>query len=112
MGLACRALGDEDGAGLELAAAGATFERLGAMPDLARIHSLMKVSQAGRHHGLTARELQILRLVAAGNTNRVIAGELSLSEKTIDRHVSNIFNKLDVSSRAAATAFAYQHKLV
>ncbi len=62
--------------------------------------------------GLTPRELQVLRLVAAGETNKAIAGKLSLSEKTVDRHVSNIFTKLDVPSRAAATAFAYQHKLV
>jgi DNA-binding CsgD family transcriptional regulator len=112
IGLACHALGDEDGAGLELAAARGAFERLGAMPDLARIDSLMRVSPADRCHGLTVRELQVLRLVAAGDTNKVIAGKLSLSGKTIDRHVSNIFNKLDVSSRAAATAFAYQHKLI
>ena len=63
-------------------------------------------------HGLTSRELQVLRLVAGGETNKSIAGKLSLSEKTIDRHVSNIFAKLHVPSRAAATAFAYQHKLI
>ena len=60
-------------------------------------------------HGLTERELQVLRLVASGKTNKAIARELSLSEKTVDRHVSNIFTKVDVSSRAAATAFAYEH---
>jgi DNA-binding NarL/FixJ family response regulator len=65
-----------------------------------------------RPSGLTQRELQVLRLVAAGKTNKAVAQELSLSEKTIDRHVSNIFNKLDVPSRAAATAFAYEHKLL
>jgi DNA-binding NarL/FixJ family response regulator len=62
--------------------------------------------------GLTARELQVLRLVAAGKTNKAIAVELGLSEKTVDRHVSNIFTKLDVSTRAAATAYAYQHRLI
>jgi DNA-binding NarL/FixJ family response regulator len=61
---------------------------------------------------LTSRELQVLRLVAAGETNRAIAAELILSERTVDRHVSNIFNKLEVSSRAAATAYAYEHQLV
>jgi DNA-binding NarL/FixJ family response regulator len=61
---------------------------------------------------LTPRELEVLRLVAAGKSNKVIAAELCLSEKTIHRHVSNIFTKLDVPSRAAATAFAYQHKLL
>jgi DNA-binding NarL/FixJ family response regulator len=62
--------------------------------------------------GLTARELQVLRLVATGRTNRTIADNLGLSEKTVARHISNIFNKLDVSSRAAATAFAFEHRLV
>ena len=112
IGLACRALGDEDGAGLEIDAARSVFERLGATPDLARIDSLMKGAPSGHAHGLTPRELQVLRLVATGETNKAIAGKLFLSEKTIDRHVSNIFTKLDVSSRTAATAFAYQHKLI
>jgi DNA-binding CsgD family transcriptional regulator/tetratricopeptide (TPR) repeat protein len=112
IGLACRALGDEDGAGLELAAARSAFERLGATPDLARTDSLMKVTVSGNAHGLTPRELEVLRLVATGETNRAIAGRLHLSEKTVDRHVSNIFGKLDVSSRAAATAFAYRHELI
>jgi DNA-binding CsgD family transcriptional regulator len=112
IGLACRALGDEDGAGLELAAAKFAFERLRATPDLARIEALMKTNPSADTCGLTARELQVLRLVAAGETNKVIAGKLFLSEKTIDRHVSNIFTKLDVPSRAAATGFAYRHKLI
>jgi DNA-binding CsgD family transcriptional regulator len=112
IGLACRALGDEDGAGLEIDAAKSIFERLGAAPDLARIDSLMKGAARGHTHRLTPRELQVLRLVATGETNKVIAGKLSLSEKTVDRHVSNIFAKLDVPSRAAATAFAYRHRLV
>jgi DNA-binding NarL/FixJ family response regulator len=61
---------------------------------------------------LTARELEVLRLVAGGRRTKAIAKQLFLSEKTIDRHVSNIFGKLDVSTRAAATAFAYQHDLI
>ena len=77
-----------------------------------RIDSLTQGAPSGRPHGLTPRELQVLRLVAAGKTNKAIAAELFLSEKTVDRHVSNIFVKLDVPSRAAATAFAYQHKLI
>ena len=109
---ACRALGDEEGAGMELEAARAAFERLGAAPDLARIDALVGTEAHEPSHGLTARELQVLRLLASGKTNKGIARELSLSEKTIDRHVSNIFNKLDVPSRAAATAFAYEHKLI
>ena len=63
-------------------------------------------------HGLTARELEVLRLVAAGETNKAIAAELVLSERTVDRHVSNILTKLGASSRAAATAYAYQHQLI
>ena len=63
-------------------------------------------------HGLTARELEVLRLIAAGQTNKSIAAQLVLSERTVERHVSNIFVKLDVSSRAAATAFAYEHEIV
>jgi DNA-binding CsgD family transcriptional regulator len=112
IGLCCRALGDEDGAGLELAAARTTFERLGAVPDLGRLDSLLRSRPPDREHGLTARELHVLRLVATGETNKAIASRLSLSEKTIDRHVSNILNKLDVSSRTAATALAYRRKLL
>jgi DNA-binding CsgD family transcriptional regulator len=112
VGLACRSLGDEDGAGLEIDAARSIFARLGATPDLDRIDALLKGSPSGHTHRLTPRELQVLRLVATGETNKVIAGRLSLSEKTVDRHLSNIFAKLDVASRTAATAFAYQHKLI
>ena len=112
LALACRALGDGDTATLELAAARDVFAQLGAAPDLARVDSLTRRSAHGDGHELTSRELQVLRLVAAGETNRAIAAELILSERTVDRHVSNIFNKLEVSSRAAATAYAYEHQLV
>jgi DNA-binding CsgD family transcriptional regulator len=112
IGLACRALGDDEGGGLELEAARAVFEQLGAAPDLARIDSLIRGAPSGSPHGLTRRELQVLRLVATGKTNKAIATELFLSEKTVDRHVSNILTKLDVPSRAAATAHAYQHALI
>ena len=112
LGLACRALGDGEGCELELAAAEAVFEQLGAAPDLARIGSLSQGAASGQHGGLTPRELQVLRSVAAGKTNKVIAAELCRSVKTVDRHVSNIFTKLDVASRAAATAYAYEHKLI
>jgi DNA-binding CsgD family transcriptional regulator len=111
VGLACRALGDEDGAALELDAARAAFAELGAAPDLARLESLAGAASDDAH-GLTPRELQVLRLVAAGETNKTIAAELVLSERTVDRHVSNIFAKLRLSSRAAATAYAYKHGLV
>lgn len=111
---ACAALGDQETAQLEQRCARETFERLGAVPDLAQLDALgARPSAAPKaSHGLSARELQVLRLVAAGKTNKVIAGELFLSEKTVDRHVSNIFSKLDVASRAAATAFAYEHGLL
>ena len=112
IGLACRALGDEDTAGLELEAARGVFEQLGAAPELARVESLVASPASADTHGLTARELQVLRLVAGGATNKAIAAELVLSERTVDRHVSNIFTKLRVNTRAAATAFAYEHGLV
>ncbi|HZO96614.1 MAG TPA: helix-turn-helix transcriptional regulator [Gaiellaceae bacterium] len=109
--LACRALGDEETAGLELEAARAAYAGLGAGPDLARIGSLGRAAARGAH-GLTERELQVLLLVAAGRTNRQIAAALVLSERTVDRHVGNIFAKLRVSSRAAATSYAYEHGLL
>jgi DNA-binding CsgD family transcriptional regulator len=112
IGLACRRLGDEEAALMELDAAGWTFRQLGAAPDLARIQVLSRQAAAEPSHGLTARELEVLRLVATGRTNRTIAAELFLSEKTVARHVSNIFAKLGVSSRAAATAYAYEHDLL
>jgi DNA-binding CsgD family transcriptional regulator len=112
VGLACHALGDDDTAALELGAAREVFAELGAGPDLARVESLAGNAVSGDTHGLTARELEVMRLVAAGETNKAIAAELVLSERTVDRHVSNIFNKLNVSSRAAATAYAYEHQLV
>jgi DNA-binding NarL/FixJ family response regulator len=111
IGRACQALGDRDGTHLEWDAARATFQRLGAVPDLDRLESVDRESSGPSLHRLTDREVEVLRLVATGKTNKVIAGELRLSEKTIDRHVSNIFTKLGVSSRAAATAYAYQHRL-
>jgi DNA-binding NarL/FixJ family response regulator len=110
-GLACRSLGDEEGERLELAAARAVFERMGATPDLARIAAADRPPSRPAH-GLTPREVQILGLVATGKTNKIIARELRVSEKTVERHLSNIFTKLDVPSRAAATAYACEHKLV
>ena len=109
---ACRQLGDSDGCHLEIDGARAGFEELGAATDLAAIEAAARESPEARPHGLTNRELQVLRLVAAGKTNKAIAAELFLSEKTVDRHVSNIFDKLEVPSRAAATACAYEHGLV
>ena len=112
IGLACRELGDADAAEMELDAARTVFHQLGAVPDLARAEMLSRVAAPKATGGLSAREAQVLRLVAAGKTNRQIARELFISERTVDRHVSNIFVKLDVPSRAAATAYAYEHQLV
>jgi DNA-binding NarL/FixJ family response regulator len=112
VGLACRELGDEDSARLELEAARQSFQELGAKSDLPGVEDLLGPATATLPGGLTAREVEVLRLVAAGKTNRAIASELVLSEKTVARHVSNIFAKLDLSSRAAATAYAYEHGLV
>ena len=94
-----------------LAAARATFHELGAAPDLGRLEVLAP-SEPAKLHGLSRRELEVLRLVAAGKSNREIASELVISEHTVARHVQNIFAKLLVSSRAAATAYAFEHDLV
>jgi len=120
IGLAYRLLGDNDGAQLELEAAQEIFEKLGAAPAAAHVAALTaRAAQQGSQRdslraggGLTGREIEVLRLVATGAKNRTIAGRLRISEKTVARHVSNIFTKLDLSSRAAATAYAYKHKLL
>jgi DNA-binding CsgD family transcriptional regulator/tetratricopeptide (TPR) repeat protein len=112
IGLGCRALGDEEAAAMEIEAARAEFVRLGAAPDVARLASLAGTPAAPETHGLTPRELEVLRLLATGRTNHAIAEDLVLAEKTVHRHVSNIFAKLGVSSRAGATAYAYQHRMV
>lgn len=111
IGLAYRAVHDEDGAEMELDAARGVFQELGAAVDLARMDSLSAPSGATAG-GLTAREIEVLRLIATGRTNHAIAIDLVISDKTVARHVSNIFDKLGVSSRAAATAYAYEHRLV
>jgi ATP/maltotriose-dependent transcriptional regulator MalT len=105
---ACSALGDEEASALELEAARAIFEQLGAAPDLERLRG----SATPERHGLSARELEVLRLVAAGRSNREIAATLVISEHTVARHLQNIYAKLGLSSRAAATAFAFEHELV
>jgi len=109
-GLAYRQLGDEEGAERELSSARRGFEQLGAKPDLARLE---KISGAQRHlpGGLTAREAEVLALVAKGRSNRDIAAELVISERTVARHMSNIFAKLNVTSRTAAGAFAFEHDM-
>jgi DNA-binding NarL/FixJ family response regulator len=112
IGLACRGLGDEDTARLELEAARETFARLGAATDLARIEGPSGLGDAVGSHGLSKRELEVLRLLCAGKTNREIASDLVVSVRTVDRHVSNLYAKLGVSSRAAATSYAHEHRLI
>ena len=106
IGTACRALGDDDAATLELDAAREVFSQLEAAPELERIEARRDT------HGLTLRELEVLRLVAVGGSNREIAAALVISEHTVARHLQNIFAKIGVPSRTAATAFAYAHDLL
>ncbi|HET6967406.1 MAG TPA: helix-turn-helix transcriptional regulator, partial [Ornithinibacter sp.] len=108
IGLACRALGDEESALSDFGVAGRTFAELGAAPALAEVDRLV-----GRDlpDGLTAREVEVLRLVASGQSNPQIASALFLSQKTVQRHLSNIFAKTGVTSRTAAAAYAFEHRL-
>jgi len=112
LGLALRRLGDEISARMELEAAGWAFRQLGATPDVERVEELTAPSADRSRRGLTRRATQVLRMVAAGRTNKAIAAELFLSERTVDRHVSNLLAKLGVGPRTAATAYAYEHDLV
>jgi DNA-binding CsgD family transcriptional regulator len=112
MARACRQLSDHDTAEMELDAARRVFEDLGAAPALAQVHDLLDRAPRSDTGGLTAREVEVLRLVATGATNQEIADSLVISNRTVARHVSNMFAKLGVSSRAAATAYAYEHDLV
>jgi len=109
IGLAFRELGDDDSAAAELTVARRTLQDLGARGEVGAVDALLTPSFPDR---LTAREVEVLRLVAAGRTNPQIATTLFLSEKTVARHLSNIYAKLGIGSRAAATAYAYDHQLV
>ena len=110
--LACRALVDEDSTEMELDAARSVFHQLDAAPDLVRVEELASIRARRAAGGLTPREVQVLALLATGKTNRAIASELVISEKTVAAHVSSVFTKLGLSSRSAATAYAYEHHLV
>ena len=113
IGLACRALGDPETSAIELDGARKVFEQLGAKPDIERLDALTRrPSSEATPGGLTTREVQVLRLVASGKTNRGIGKQLGLSEKTVARHVHNSLTKIGVPSRAAATAYAYEHGLI
>ncbi|MGH3735787.1 MAG: LuxR C-terminal-related transcriptional regulator [Micromonosporaceae bacterium] len=111
VGLACRDLHDEDTAVMEWDAARQVFEQLGAAPELSRVAALTDRQPTREPSGLSPREIEVLRLVAAGKTNHAIATELFLSEKTVARHLSNIFTKLGVGSRTAAAGYAFEHGL-
>ena len=110
-GTACREAGDLDGAAASFEAAGRLFQQLGATLDLRNLRDITSATPE-LPAGLSAREVEVLRLVAAGMTNKQIAGQLSLSEKTVARHLSNIFTKIDVASRSGATAFAYSNGIM
>jgi DNA-binding CsgD family transcriptional regulator len=110
LGLACRALGDEQTGELELAAACDVLEELGAAPDAERVARLL--GTRADDGGLTVRQLEVLALVAAGHTNKSIAAKLVVSEHTVRRHLQNIYTRLGVTSRAAATAYAVERGLI
>lgn len=114
----CRALRDDEAAEAELESARETFTRLGARPDVRRVEALQRRQGQTSHqasttaHALTGRELEVLALVAAGASNHEIAGRLFLSDRTVHRHVSHIFDKLGVRSRTAAAAVAIRDRLL
>lgn len=112
LGLAYRVQGDQDTATMELIAAQWVFKELEALPDLKKIEALLDEKKEPDLHGLTLRELQVLQLVSDGETNKGIADKLFISERTAERHLSNIFNKLQVNSRTEATSFAYKHQIL
>jgi ATP/maltotriose-dependent transcriptional regulator MalT len=105
-------LGDEENAALEVQAAQETFQQLGAAGDLACLKATWSHGKGTNNSPLTAREIEVLRLVASGMSNRRIAAKLHISDKTVARHLSNIFNKLSLESRTAAAAYAYAHQLL
>ena len=112
VGIACRALGDQQTGDLELAAAQQDFQQLGAAPDRERVEALLGTGTRRPPGGPTPRQLEVLALVAKGRTNREIGAELTISEQTVRRHLQNLFRRLGVSSRAAATAYALKRDLI
>jgi len=112
MGLAHRQLGDEDTAVMEFDGAAWIFQQLGAVPDLTRIEALKQPKKIDNPYHLSKREMEVLHLIARGKTNKEIAAGLFVSQRTVDRHVSNILLKLDVASRTEATSFALKHHII
>jgi DNA-binding CsgD family transcriptional regulator len=118
LGFGCLSLGDRASAALEFDNAASILDSLGAVPDAARLRVLQSTADMPSAHAsqvesdLTAREIEVLTHVAAGRTNREIASALTISQHTVGRHLENVFAKLGVKSRAAATAYAYEHKLL
>jgi ATP/maltotriose-dependent transcriptional regulator MalT len=112
VGQARQQLGDVDTGRLDLSAARQVFQRLGAAPDLAHVDTLLRRTAGDPAGRLSSREVEVVRLVAAGMTNSAIAAELFISEKTVARHLSNTFTKLGVPSRSALTAYAYEHGMM
>lgn len=102
------------GARLEFSASRETFERLGARADLAQLDRIVAAATNANSEtrGLTRREVEVLCLIARVRANHAIASELHLSERTVHRHVFNIFTKLDVDSRTAAVAYGIKHRIV
>lgn len=103
---------DIETARMEFEAARSAFHKLGATPDIMRVDALLKVKRSSNQHGLSPRELEVVHQIAQGLTNKAIADELFISKRTVERHIRNIFNKLNVSSRSAVTAYAYEHQLI
>ena len=112
IGIIYHKFGDKDTANLELQSAKYIFEQLKAKPDITYIDNLLQDKKTNQFRGLSQREIEVLRLIAKGKSNKTIANELFISERTVERHVSNIFTKLDLSSRSAATAYAFEHQLI
>lgn len=112
IGRVCQGLGDHETAQMHFHAARAVFRELGAAPNLLELERLMATRSDGPSDALTDREREVLSFVASGETNRQIAATLGISEHTVARHLSNIFDKLGVTSRTAASAFAHKHRLV
>jgi len=112
IGQTCAALGDSEGGCREVEAARDVFDRLGAEPDRLAAEAMLRGLSQGKERLLTPRQIEVLQLVAEGLTNREIAERLGLSERTVDRHVSDTLARIDAPTRAAAAAFAIAHGLI